>query len=232
MDENIIQINKIELATELASKRVNERMSNWGYKYEEIYEDLEDGTSRYTEYAQDLFNNWYDEFLTEIESCNIEDKYIPFTREIGDIFEDNSTKLQVVADPVANCTNCYYRTSSKCEIKNFKKASGACCNTDRTDNVLVSFQEVINKEINNMETLSVDQEIILDKELRVELDKTLQKVKELSNSRERNITITKIQEAIMWLGMDLKRLGNPNPYPQSYNPESTVVEPTADGLTM
>ncbi|MEI6716097.1 MAG: hypothetical protein WCO60_20290 [Verrucomicrobiota bacterium] len=51
-------------------------------------------------------------------------------------------------------------------------------------------------------------------------------------SRERSIAVTKIQEAIMWLGMDLKGLGTPTPYPQSYNPESPVVEPTADGLTL
>ena len=51
-------------------------------------------------------------------------------------------------------------------------------------------------------------------------------------SRERSIAITKLQEAIMWLGMDLKDLGTPNPYPQSYNPESPVVEPSADGLKL
>jgi hypothetical protein len=36
----------------------------------------------------------------------------------------------------------------------------------------------------------------------------------------------------MWLGMDLKRLYEPNPYPNSYNPSNTVVEPTADGLKL
>ena len=52
------------------------------------------------------------------------------------------------------------------------------------------------------------------------------------SSRERSLAITKLQEAIMWLGMDLKDIGAPNPYPQSYNPESPVVEPTADGLKL
>jgi len=52
-------------------------------------------------------------------------------------------------------------------------------------------------------------------------------------SRERSLAITKIQEAIMWLGMDLKAIGeSPNPYPESYNPESPVIEPTADGLKL
>jgi hypothetical protein len=52
------------------------------------------------------------------------------------------------------------------------------------------------------------------------------------SSRERSITITKLQEAIMWLGMDLKAQGTANPYPNSYNPESPVIEPTSDGLKL
>jgi len=52
------------------------------------------------------------------------------------------------------------------------------------------------------------------------------------SSRERSITITKLQEAIMWLGMDLKAQGTPNPYPNSYNPESPVIDPTSDGLKL
>ncbi|MEI7903022.1 MAG: hypothetical protein WCK89_22495 [bacterium] len=58
-------------------------------------------------------------------------------------------------------------------------------------------------------------------------------------SRERSIAVTKLQEAIMWLGMDLKAINEEsptdetaNPYPQSYNPESPVIEPTADGLKL
>ena len=77
-----------------------------------------------------------------------------------------------------------------------------------------------------------DDEIKQDKELRQDLDFQLQKLKLLPPSRERSLTITKLQEAIMWLGMDLKRLGNPNPYPESYNPNSTKVEPTADNLKL
>jgi hypothetical protein len=52
-------------------------------------------------------------------------------------------------------------------------------------------------------------------------------------SRERSIAITKIQEAIMWLGMDLKDIGEtPSPYPHSYDPTSPVIEPTADNLKL
>lgn len=75
-------------------------------------------------------------------------------------------------------------------------------------------------------------EVKLDKQLRKDLDALLQKLQEADKSRERSIAITKLQEAIMWLGMDLKRLGTPNPYPESKNPESPVVHPTADGLKM
>jgi hypothetical protein len=71
------------------------------------------------------------------------------------------------------------------------------------------------------------------KQLRRDLDDKLQHLKDSPrNSRERSISITKLQEAIMWLGMDLKDLGGPAPYPQSYNPESKAIEPTADGLKL
>lgn len=57
-------------------------------------------------------------------------------------------------------------------------------------------------------------------------------------SRERSLAVTKIQEAIMWLGMDLKAIDEetpgsaPNPYPESKNPESAKIEKTADGLKL
>lgn len=50
--------------------------------------------------------------------------------------------------------------------------------------------------------------------------------------------MTKIQEAIMWLGMDLKAINEespgaaPNPYPESYNPASSKIEPTSEGLKL
>lgn len=78
----------------------------------------------------------------------------------------------------------------------------------------------------------LESETKFDKQLRKDLDALLQKLQEADKSRERSIAITKLQEAIMWLGMDLKRLGTPNPYPESKNPESPVVHPTSDGLKM
>jgi hypothetical protein len=85
----------------------------------------------------------------------------------------------------------------------------------------------------------VDLEIISDKALRRDIDQIIQRVKELPPSRERSITITKLQEGVMWLGMDLKRINetNPdrgvgNPYPNSKDPSNTKIEPTADGLKL
>jgi hypothetical protein len=78
----------------------------------------------------------------------------------------------------------------------------------------------------------IEQSIIEDKTWRVALDKTLQEIKISIKSRERSLTITKLQEAIMWLGMDLKELAAPNPYPNSYNVSNTIVDKTADGLKL
>ena len=76
-----------------------------------------------------------------------------------------------------------------------------------------------------------EQEVIANKELRKQIDEKIQVVKDLPGSRERSIAITKLQEAVMWLGMDLKRLGEANPYPSSKDPSTgDIIEPTADGL--
>lgn len=74
------------------------------------------------------------------------------------------------------------------------------------------------------------EEIRNTKQLRKDIDRIIQRVKALDQSRETSLTITKLQEAAMWLGMNLKRLGEADPYPESRNPESDVIAPTADGL--
>lgn len=69
------------------------------------------------------------------------------------------------------------------------------------------------------------------KHYRKQIDNIIQDVKQLESCRETSLVITKLQEAVMWLGMDLKRLGAPNPYPNSKDPSTgDVVEPTADNL--
>jgi len=97
--------------------------------------------------------------------------------------------------------------------------------------------------------MNQDKHIILDKELRRDLDAIIQRLRTgcgegiqpdgavTRRSRERSIVITKLQEAVMWLGMDLKAIndesgGSENPYPNSKDPSNTKIEPTADGLKL
>jgi hypothetical protein len=99
---------------------------------------------------------------------------------------------------------------------------------------------------------AIETAIIQDKELRRDIDAIIQRLKLASDtkrerltsddnpraSRERSICVTKLQEAVMWLGMDLKAINdeNPgaqdNPYPNSKDPSNTKIEPTADGLKL
>ena len=60
-----ITINKLELASELAHQVL---VLNWS-EYISIYEDEEASVTVYTEEAQDIFNEYYDNYLTLIESC-------------------------------------------------------------------------------------------------------------------------------------------------------------------
>lgn len=102
-------------------------------------------------------------------------------------------------------------------------------------------------------TMNQEPHIVLDKELRRDIDGIIQRLKNASaqsgnysrgpgvpsrDSRERSIAITKLQEAVMWLGMDLKSINDEtpgaaeNPYPSSKDPSNTKIEPTADGLRL
>ncbi len=61
--------------------------------------------------------------------------------------------------------------------------------------------------------------IVESKKLRVQIDECIQNLKksELNRrSRERSLSITKLQEAVMWLGMDLKDIGGVRPYPNGF----------------
>lgn len=80
--------------------------------------------------------------------------------------------------------------------------------------------------------MTYEEEIIVDKDIRVNIDQIIQYVKTCPPTRERSLAMTKLQEAVMWMGMDLKRLGTPNPYPNSYDTSNTKIEPTADGLKL
>lgn len=80
--------------------------------------------------------------------------------------------------------------------------------------------------------MDINVEVPAIKQLRKDTDEIIQRVRNLEPCRETSICITKLQEAVMWLGMDLKRLNQPNPYPESKDPTSMKIEPTADGLKL
>jgi hypothetical protein len=79
----------------------------------------------------------------------------------------------------------------------------------------------------------MSESVIETKQFRVDLDQVLQKLKGADRkSRERSLAVTKLQEAIMWLGMDLKDQNTANPYPNSYDPSNSTIDKTADGLKL
>lgn len=61
---DVIMANKIELASELAHRML---VIEWDDRSESIYEDDTACVTVYTENAQDIFNDYYDMFLTIIE---------------------------------------------------------------------------------------------------------------------------------------------------------------------
>jgi hypothetical protein len=86
-----------------------------------------------------------------------------------------------------------------------------------------------------------EQDIIATKTLRRDLDEQIQNLRKGQlerNSRERSLALTKLQEAVMWLGMDLKAMNEEqpgtaeNPYPHSKDPSTTIIDKTADGLKL
>ncbi len=77
------------------------------------------------------------------------------------------------------------------------------------------------------------EEIVAIKQLRKDLDGKIQEVKQLPSCRETSLAVTRLQEAVMWLGMDLKRLNEADPYPHGKDPNTgDVIDPTADGLKL
>ena len=82
--------------------------------------------------------------------------------------------------------------------------------------------------------MTTQQAIKESKLLRYELDIHLQELKgSEQQGRERSLAITKLQEAIMWLGMDLKAMADGEScYSHGYDSSSTEVEPTADGVKL
>lgn len=69
------------------------------------------------------------------------------------------------------------------------------------------------------------------KEQRVVIDGIFNLIGELPKSREVALAITSAQLAKMWLGKVLQAMEAANPYPESKDPNSQKIEPTADAST-
>jgi len=65
---SIVKVNILELASNLAEKAmIDEMIANGSISNEsEAYVEETEGSTRYTEEAQDVFNRWYDYFYDEI----------------------------------------------------------------------------------------------------------------------------------------------------------------------
>lgn len=74
------------------------------------------------------------------------------------------------------------------------------------------------------------------KQLRKDLDEIIPRVDNLKfiskSFYPKEIVHMKVTEAIMWLGICLKAIGEADPYPESKNPKNTIIHPTADGLKL
>jgi hypothetical protein len=67
MTNEHITINKLELASELAHEKL---VKNWSGTIQ-IFENDSDTITYYTDEAQDIFNEYYDNYLELIESTKV-----------------------------------------------------------------------------------------------------------------------------------------------------------------
>lgn len=93
----------------------------------------------------------------------------------------------------------------------------------------------MNELVEQPEQYGKEYSISLNKSLRSALDSVRIKLRDDPHrkSRERSLAMTKVEEAIMWLGMDMRALADGvSCYEESYNPQSTVVHDVPDGVLM
>jgi hypothetical protein len=64
---NNVTINIVELAAELAEMEMEK---NWDYRFGNMLIEDDDGT-KYSEKAQDIFNDLYDKYYSIIENCKV-----------------------------------------------------------------------------------------------------------------------------------------------------------------
>lgn len=75
--------------------------------------------------------------------------------------------------------------------------------------------------------------ILSVKQLRLEITGLARHTKSMLGSRELSLAITKMEEAVMWLGKELQRIGETHPdllkdpYPTSKDPSVPTIDPTA-----
>ena len=67
-NEHEITINKLELASELAHSKL---MANWNDCMKIFENEENDECTTYTDNAQEIFNEYYDEYLNLIDTCKI-----------------------------------------------------------------------------------------------------------------------------------------------------------------
>lgn len=78
-------------------------------------------------------------------------------------------------------------------------------------------------------------DIVRTKTLRGKIDDCIQEARKLSPCAEVSTSVRKLQEGVMWLGMNLKRIGDASgfgksPYPNSKDPTNEIIDKTADNL--
>ena len=88
----------------------------------------------------------------------------------------------------------------------------------------------VDDEMSKIFVAHKENEIIMSKQVRIDVDDIIRRVTNMPVSAESHMSLIKLQEAVMWMGMNLKRLGSPNPYPNSRNTNNEKVDKTADGL--
>ena len=89
---------------------------------------------------------------------------------------------------------------------------------DRKDWELVEFGK---------DELGIETDFI--KVIRKRIDLIINKIDSLlSNSRVKSLSITSLETAFMWLGLELGAIGSPNPYPKSMDKSSPVIEKATD----
>ena len=72
-------------------------------------------------------------------------------RKIGEIFECDGKKLQVIEDPNAQCYGCYFANDNKCDEHYI--VAGVCMNNERKDDKNVLFKEIIDMNEENKQSI-------------------------------------------------------------------------------